>query len=159
MKIRPIFIEIFFKLFVPIFAPLLILVAVYFYLDNPQKLSPTQQTFIIPGGTFGVDVNVVITKDTAVIRKCIKDVQEDSLKSQDINSSATTFYKYGYPIVIWFPEICDSPDSYGIIAHELMHTSAYILQSAPVPLNENTQEVYSYQIGYLTQQFFKKWKK
>lgn len=114
-------------------------------------------SFTIAGGTFDVDVKVVITKDTAWAAAYVQDNLDDTgYNSKYFDASAVTFYKYGYPVIIWFPEIPNGPASLAVANHEILHAVSSTLASANIPLSQYTEEVYAYQTSYISKQFYDK---
>jgi len=55
------------------------------------------------------------------------------------------------PPIIWFSDIKDS----SVVQHELLHVTIDMMKWAGIELNEHTEEVYTYQLQYLTKQFYK----
>lgn len=53
-------------------------------------------------------------------------------------------------VLVYLPAFDHTPKAVGVLAHEMLHAAAFILRGAGVPLNEHTEEAYSYLLGYLT---------
>jgi hypothetical protein len=116
-----------------------------------KKVSPTGSQFIIPGGQFDMDVKVIITEDTAYALKYVKENLDSTAKSEDFNSRGTTFTSIGGKSpIIWMPNTNDI----SIINHELLHVTINIMAWAGVPLTEDTEEVYAYELQYLSKHFY-----
>lgn len=122
------------------------IVATFLYIETYRtpSISPKNKDYTyINGGTFDQNIAVFITNDTALVR-------EYSV-TMDFNSSACTVDEDGL-IMMWFPSIPDN----SLIAHELTHVNQFLLQDAGVTYSENTDEVYAYEMAYLTKEFLKK---
>lgn len=107
--------------------------------------------FKMDGGTFDLDIYVYITKDTNIIRNQIAHIVDVPPEEISFEARAITFFRPGYPIVLWFPK---NPES-SVLNHELTHVTVSILQWANVPLSNDTEEVYAFEMQYLTNQFYK----
>lgn len=112
-----------------------------------QKVKSKDQ-FTIPGKTFDLDVVVVISKDTQKSLEMIRAI-DTTATIADFDARGVTFTA-GSSIVIWMPEVEDQ-----IVSHELLHATVAIMNWAGVPLTEDTEEVYAYQLQYLTNEFYK----
>ena len=108
-------------------------------------------SFQMDGGTFDLDIYVYITKDTNNIRNQISYTIDVTPEDISFDARAITFFRAGYPIILWFPEIPEP----SILNHELTHVTVSILQWANVPLSNDTEEVYAFEMQYLTNQFYK----
>jgi hypothetical protein len=100
---------------------------------------------------FDLDVTVIITKDTAIALQYVQEHLDSSATLGDFNSRATTFpTKDGKPPIIWLPDTEDA----AIINHELMHASIDMMRWAGINLCDETEEVYAYEMQYLTMLFY-----
>lgn len=108
----------------------------------------TDHVFTIPGETFDLDVVVVIESDIKKAYKVVKKI-DTTATIADFDARGVTFIN-GSSIVVWMPEVDKQ-----IVAHELLHANFAIMTWAGVPLNEYTEEVYAYNLQYLTNQFYK----
>jgi len=117
--------------------------------DAGKYLTTKYQLVILPPSTFDIEVKVLITDDTAFARSYVMENLDSSVRTEDFDSRATTFGTIdGKPPIIWFPY--ESPIS--VINHELFHATVNIMNWAGVPLTEDTEEAYAYELQYLTQQ-------
>lgn len=106
------------------------------------------KTYKFTGGTFDVDVNVIVTEDTAKARQYISKFYECT--SDDFNSRGVTFNTQdGYPVIMWFPNLKDK----SVVNHELFHATYDILDWAGVILSDSTDEIFAYEFQYLYNQF------
>lgn len=110
------------------------------------------QTFEITGGTFDLDVTVIVTSDTAMAAKYLINNIDTSYKSTMLDARGVTFIgETGTKPVVWLSTLDKE-----IVNHELFHTTSAILKWAGVPLTQETDEVYAYELQYLTKQFYEK---
>lgn len=123
--------------------PLIILTyMICMYVDQKPR------TFTIPGKTFDLDVVVVISKDVNKSYKIIRQF-DTTARIEDFEARGVTFVN-GSSIVVWMPEVQKE-----IVSHELLHATIAIMNWASVPLKDDTEEVYAYQLQYLTNEFYK----
>jgi hypothetical protein len=109
------------------------------------------EIFIINGGTYDVDVIVIITPD---IEKAMEFVMENittPVTPEDFQASGTTFMDEEGRIVMWL----SSSEDEGVITHELFHTTSFIMSWFDIPFDESTEHAYAYELQYLTNQFYK----
>ena len=110
------------------------------------------KVYTIPAGTFDLDVQIIVTEDTAFAAKYITTNFDSSLKSPNLDARAVTFGTAdGKPPIVWFSDIEDS----SVVQHELLHVTIDMMKWAGIELNDQTEEVYTYQLQYLTKQFYK----
>jgi hypothetical protein len=96
-----------------------------------------------------MDVNVLITDDTAFAAKYVRDNLDSAVTAADFDCRGATFpIRDGKPPIIWLPY--KSPVS--IINHELFHATVEVMNWASVPFNVTTEEVYAYELQHLSQQ-------
>lgn len=123
-----------------------------FLLDDKDVFSRPCK-FTIPGGTFDMDVRVIITKDTAYAAKYIRENLDSSIVGNDLDCRGVTFgIVDGKAPIIWLP----TADDISINNHELFHATMNIMQWAGVEYSEKTEESYAYQLQYLSNQFYNK---
>jgi hypothetical protein len=109
--------------------------------------------FTIPGGTFDMDVKVIITKDTAYAAKYIRENLDSSVVGGDLDCRGVTFgIVDGKAPIIWLPTVEDI----SINNHELFHATMNIMQWAGIEYSDKTEETYAYQMQYLSNQFYNK---
>ena len=146
-----------------------ILLALYPYSFKEPKsnrISPSQydyynkahqiDTFTLSGGTFDVNVKVVITKNVVFALNVVKDNIDSSYTPKDFDARGVTFYQYGYPIVLWLPEKPVSIEQISVANHELFHVTRAIMLNASTELSDQTEETYAYELQYISKQFYEK---
>lgn len=120
--------------------------------EKKPEIFVKYQVISLEGSTFDLDVTVLITDDTAFAASYVRENLDSTAKSEDFNARAVTFTTIdGKPPIIWLPY--HTPVD--IVNHELMHATADIMRWAGVPLTDTTEEVYAYELQYLSNQFFK----
>jgi hypothetical protein len=116
-----------------------------------EKAPKSYKTYTIPAGTFDLDVQIIVTEDTAFAAKYINENFDSTIKASDLDARAVTFGTVdGKPPIIWFSDIEDS----SVVQHELLHVTIDMMKWAGIELNEHTEEIYTYQLQYLTKQFY-----
>ena len=132
-----------------VFAFLIIFTSVrLWYLIN-DKVSKEYE-FKIDGGNYDQNINVIITQDTSYAIKYINRVLDTNINSSDLVARGVTYPSVnGKPIVIWL----DNADDISIVNHELFHVTMSIMNWANIPLTEDTEEAYAYELQYLTKKF------
>lgn len=120
--------------------------------EKAPELFAKYQVISLEGSTFDLDVTVLITDDTAFAVNYVRENLDSTAKSQDFDARAVTFTTLdGKPPIIWMPY--HTPVD--VVNHELMHATADVMRWAGVPLTDTTEEVYAYELQYLSDQFFK----
>jgi hypothetical protein len=131
---------------------LVAMIATSIWVADEKAPQTNYKVYTIPAGTFDLDVQIIVTEDTAFAAKYITTNFDSSLKSPNLDARAVTFgTANGKPPIIWFSDIEDS----SVVQHELLHVTIDIMKWAGIELNEHTEEVYTYQLQYLTKQFYK----
>ena len=115
----------------------------------PSELTTKYELITLSGDTFDMDVNVLITDDTAFAAKYVRDNLDSAVTGADFDCRGITFpIRDGKPPIIWLPY--KSPVA--IINHELFHATVEVMTWASVPFNVATEEVYAYELQHLSQQ-------
>tara|TARA_B110000503_G_C7026790_1_gene362217 strand:+ start:215 stop:670 length:456 start_codon:yes stop_codon:yes gene_type:complete len=115
----------------------------------PTELTTKYELIILSGDTFDMDVNVLITDDTAFAAKYVRENLDNTVTGVDFDCRGITFpIRDGKPPIVWLPY--KSPVA--IINHELFHATVEVMNWASVPLNITTEEVYAYELQHLSQQ-------
>jgi len=131
---------------------LVAMIATSIWVADEKAPQTNYKVYTIPAGTFDLDVQIIVTEDTAFAAKYITNNFDSSLKSPNLDARAVTFGTAdGKPPIIWFSDIEDS----SVVQHELLHVTIDMMKWAGIELNDQTEEVYTYQLQYLTKQFYK----
>ena len=121
----------------------------YFAMSDDTNITTKYQLITLSGDTFDMDVNVLITDDTAFAAKYVRDNLDSAVTAADFDCRGATFpIRDGKPPIIWLPY--KSPVS--IINHELFHATVEVMTWASIPFNVATEEVYAYELQHLSQQ-------
>ena len=128
-----------------------LLVVLFFFSEKDGFMGPCK--FTIPGGTFDMDVRVIITEDTTYAAEYIRENLDASVTGNDLDCRGVTFgVLEGRAPIIWLP----TADDVSINNHELFHATMNIMQWAGVEYSDSTEESYAYQMQYLSNQFYNK---
>ena len=115
----------------------------------PSELTTKYELVTLSGDTFDMDVNVLITDDTAFAAKYVRDNLDSTVTGADFDCRGATFpIRDGKSPIIWLPY--KSPVA--IINHELFHATVEVMTWASIPFNVSTEEVYAYELQHLSQQ-------
>lgn len=109
-----------------------------------------QDKFEIQGTSIDLNVTILVTEDTAKAAAFVRANLDSSVIGSDFDCRGLTFPSQdGKPIIIWLPNLKDK----GVISHELFHATLSKMQWAGIPLTDDTEEAYAYELQYLTNQF------
>lgn len=124
------------------------------YITWPKEtfITTKYQVITLSGGTFDLDVKVIITDDTVFAAKYIHDNNGAIVEPGDLDARGSTFTTLdGTTPVIWLPEDFTT----AIVNHELFHATLDLMKWAGVPLHGNTEEAYAYEMQQLSNEFYK----
>ena len=125
---------------------------VYWPTNADIGLTTRYQVITLEGDTFDLNVTVLITEDTAFAAKYIRENLDSTATSNDLDARGVTYGTIdGKSPIIWLP----NTDDISVINHELLHATINVLHWADVPLNNDTEEVYTYEMQHLTNEFYK----
>ena len=120
--------------------------------EDDSGLTTRYQVIPLSGGTFDLDVTVLVTEDTAFALNYVKKHLDSTASSDNFDSRGTTFTSInGGTTIVWLPNTEDT----SIVMHELLHATIDIMRRVGIPLNDDTEEAYTYELQYLTNQFYK----
>ena len=109
-----------------------------------------QDKFEIQGTSIDLGVIVMVTEDTAKAAAYVRANLDTTANGSDFDCRGITFpTQDGKPIIIWLPNLKDN----GVISHELFHATINKMQWAGISLTDDTEEIYAYELQYLTNQF------
>lgn len=115
----------------------------------PSELTTKYELVTLSGDTFDMDVNVLITDDTAFAATYVRENLDSAVTAENFDCRGATFpIRDGKPPIVWLPY--KSPVA--IINHELFHATVEVMNWASIPLNVATEEVYAYELQHLSQQ-------
>jgi hypothetical protein len=123
----------------------------YFVLDDKTNITTKYELVTLSGDTFDMDVNVLITDDTAFAAKYVRDNLDSTVTSADFDARAVSFSTIdGKSPIIWMA----STEDQGVIAHEIFHTALNIMYWTGMELNSETEEAFAYEVQHLTNSFY-----
>ena len=123
----------------------------YFAMSDDTNITTKYQLITLSGDTFDMDVNVLITDDTAFAAKYVRDNLDSAVTAADFDARAVSFPTIdGKPPIIWMA----STEDQGVIAHEIFHTTLNIMYWAGMELHSETEEAFAYELQYLTNEFY-----
>jgi hypothetical protein len=132
-----------------LFNILLFIALLYFFFakkEDVKNIKSITQVYEITGSTFDLPVILISTEDTAWCRVYIKHNFNIQIESTDFDCRGFTLPTIdGKPVIIWLPNLNDE----SVLNHELLHATISIMQWADIPLNDETEEVYCYQLQFL----------
>ena len=124
------------------------------YFDNSEdgsSLTTRYQVLTLKGGTFDLDVKVLITDDTVFAAKYIHENNGAIVEPGDLDARGSTFGTLeGSTPIIWLPTDFTVP----VANHELFHASVNLMEWAGIPLHNNTEEAYAYEMQQLSNEFY-----
>ena len=131
---------------------MLVIVLMSLLIINMDKMEEPKQ-FMITGGTFDLDAYVIITDDTAYAANYATQILSEPYTNEDFKARGLTLSdELGTTFVIWLP--IKSAEDTSIVHHELLHLTYSMLHAVGIELSLETEEVYTYQLQYLSKQFY-----
>lgn len=118
---------------------------------------------LIKGATFPYDVLVClgVTRDEIlayVKRRFIKGLSPSDLEQLEMVGHGRTIYLENRATILWLKELPKNAEQHGWLAHEIFHTADLILRRLGATLSDDSDEVWAYQIDWLTRTIFKAFK-
>lgn len=93
------------------------------------------------------NITIIIADDLT------QEVVNITKEPSDIKYNGVFFYKKnGTDLYIGFEKDDLKP---GLVAHECLHATCYILDFVQIPLTESSEEAYTYLVGYLVDEVYK----
>lgn len=119
-----------------------------------EEKDPYSDFFILEGGTFPMEVNVLITSDIEEAALYVRDNLDSTVTVYDFDGvlGLTFASQDDRPSIIWLSDVKDE----AVVIHELFHATVNIMQYSGVPFSDSSEEAYAYQLQYLTNQFYNK---
>ena len=128
-----------------------LLVLVKITLPKDTNMLVKYQVLTLSGGTFDLDVKVIITDDTVFAAKYIHENNGAIVEPGDLDARGSTFGTLqGSTPIIWLP----TDFTTAIANHELFHATLDLMKWAGVPLHSNTEEAYAYEMQQLSNEFY-----
>lgn len=120
-------------------------------------IKDTLDNFYISPGTYNCfSIEVIVTNDINTLYPYIKEhVYLDITKEDLLSAEAYTFTDPDGNLVLWFRNISRSTEDISTITHECLHATIRIMNAVHIPLTEDSEEAFTYQLDFLTSQIFK----
>lgn len=114
--------------------------------------------FSINCGSFDIDFHFIIGDNPKEIVSKLKDMygKNKKIKVSYFTDRGDFVSIPGIPPILWIPKIPQTPEEYGVLNHEISHLIFYIMQWANIKINEETEEVFSHQMQYLSTIIYEK---
>lgn len=121
---------------------------------SEQLATEESDFFVLDGGTYPVEIEVLITPDIEAAAQYVRDNLDSTVTACDFDGAAglTFDFQDGKPGIIWL----ESAQDPGIVNHELLHATINTMRHSGVSLSDSSEEAYAYQLQYLTTQFYNK---
>lgn len=119
----------------------------------------TTQSFKLDSGIFTTDITVIISSDYIWVSNTLRDNYNIEISSNDLVAAEGYTFSTNNYCVIWLDSVTDTPYDKAKIAHELFHTTAYILSYHGVKLDQSSEEVFAYELDHLTEQLYNKYER
>ena len=110
--------------------------------------------FMLDGGSYPITIEVIINPDIEAAAEYVKDNLDSTITACDFDGAAglTFDFQDGKPGIIWLESAHDP----GIVNHELLHATINTMRHSGLSLSDSSEEAYTYQLQYLTTQFYNK---
>lgn len=126
--------------------------------DNKNTNANNTNTtyFKISFGSYGDSAYIIVTDDINKAYSFIYNNSDSTIDIKDLQSSSgvTVANGYGLP-TIWLRDTSLTAESIGVINHEIFHLTYYIMHRAGIPLSDDTDEAYAYELDYISSQIYK----
>ena len=125
---------------------------------KPQTITPANNEstymFEMDGGTYDVAINVIITEDTAKAFRFVKANVDSCFSAKNFINAEGLTIDGEKGICVWIKHIDPTPYNICVVNHELFHVTSAIMRYIQVDLTPTTEEVYAYELDYLTKEFY-----
>lgn len=112
------------------------------------------KSFKLDSGIFTTDISVIVSSDYIWVSNTLKEAYNIDMPSKDLIAAEGYTFSTNNSCVIWLDSVTDTPYDKAKVAHELFHATAYILSYHGVELDLSSEEVFAYELDYLTEQFY-----
>lgn len=119
---------------------------------------------LLKGETFPYDVVVClgVTRED-ILGYMKKHFTDDALTEKDkeelvMNGHGRTVELDNNAFILWTNDFPRKPQEFAWLAHEIFHTADLILRRAGVSLSDDSDEVWAYQIDWLTRKIYTEFK-
>lgn len=115
-----------------------------------QEISVKQEV-----STYGLEYYFIATNDRDNVAKLVQKVQDCYGFDFSSNTKGAVITKSGYPPILWVKNVSDEPELNAILAHEIFHLTAYIMEIVEIPFVFNiSEEAWAYLVGEITENIY-----
>ena len=112
------------------------------------------KSFKLDSGIFTTDISVIVSSDYIWVSNTLKEAYNIDMPSKDLVAAEGYTFSINNYCIVWLDSVADTPYDKAKVAHELFHTTAYILSYHGVKLDQSSEEVFAYELDHLTEQFY-----
>ena len=112
------------------------------------------KSFKLDSGIFTTDISVIVSSDAVLVNKLLIDKYNITIDAKDLLVADGYTFSDNNVCVLWLSSVSNTPYDKAKISHELFHVTAYILSYHGVKLDLSSEEVFAYELDYLTEQFY-----
>lgn len=123
-------------------------------MNNSVKVAPKHNTFEmfqINGGTFDRDIDVIISEDTSKVAQWARANIDSTIVGSDFNVRGIVISNEDFTKELMY---LPSDTDIAVNNHELFHVLRNTMLWANVPLCDSSEEAWSYEMQYLSKQFY-----
>lgn len=122
---------------------------------HKEPKRPEYEHLRIDTGTFDIGADIIFTENTRLAAQFVSMNLGETHSPSEFDARGITFYRYGFSPIVWLPKRPCEPDEIAVANHELLHLTIRVLEWADIEMNEYTEEVYTYELQYISKQFYK----
>lgn len=117
----------------------------------------TFSMFEVDGGTFNANIDVISGSDKAKAIRYVNSQLKGKYTVGDLDGvGGMTFYNEGGgQLIIWVEKLDTSPNNIAYTEHEVLHAVIYIMKFSGITLADQSEEAFTYEMGYITKQIYK----
>lgn len=117
--------------------------------------------FSFPCEIYHCTIFVSIGKPDAAMRKFLKCLEKHGYNhksyEEDERKLSGSIELLGVGnLLIWLEELPTDGVSHGVMSHEIFHAAVAILRRVNMPLTQDSEEAFSYLVGWITRKIFDK---
>jgi hypothetical protein len=109
--------------------------------------------FVLDVPLYKTYVGIIVSNNIPEVVKFTKEYLQDSTISElDFMDAGLTLTREGYAPIIWIPSFEWSVQDIGVVDHELLHATFYILNYVGIHHGEDSEEAFTYLFENLSNQ-------
>lgn len=116
---------------------------------------------LIPIDVFYRDI-LVVFGDEKTLRKsllkyhCKEEIENLVNEVNFSNKGSVVYDSYNKAFFLWMPDKPKTAQDVGFLMHEVFHATCAVMSAIGITLSDNSEEVYAYLIGFLTEKILDK---